>query len=172
MQAFLEKEIRNDNSLVGEGVRVPSMKFALVMQLAHIQRHLLSEGVGMRQVIDYYFLLKSDASNQRDDVFYKLKSFGLNHMAGALMWLLHVVLGLEEEYLIAPMDEKRGRMLLRAIMEGGNFGHHYFDGKDTGVLGKIYANHKKRLQLLRFDFKEAICNEVYSFYCFFAKMKK
>lgn len=148
------------------------MKFALVMQLAHIQRHLLSEGVGMRQVIDYYFLLKSDASNQRDDVFYKLKSFGLNHMAGALMWLLHVVLGLEEEYLIAPMDEKRGRMLLRAIMEGGNFGHHYFDGKDTGVLGKIYANHKKRLQLLRFDFKEAICNEVYSFYCFFAKMKK
>lgn len=172
LQAFLEKEIRNENSLVEEGFRVPSMKFALVMQLAHIQRHLLSEGVGMRQVIDYYYLLKSDVNKERDDIFCFLGSFGLKHMAGALMWLLHEVLGLEEEYLIAPVDEKKGRMLLRAIMEGGNFGHHYFDGKDTGVLGKIYANHKKRLHLLRFDFKEAICNEMYSFYCFFAKKMK
>ena len=111
-------------------------------------------------------------NNQRDDVFYLLKSFGLRHMAESLMWFLHELLGLEEKYLIAPVDEKRGNLLLRAVMEGGNFGHHYFDEKETGVVGKMYANHKKRLQLLRFDVPEAICNELYSFYCFFTKMKK
>ena len=43
---------------------VPSTAFALVMQLAHIQRHFMSSGIGMRQVMDYYFLLKTGNNNQ------------------------------------------------------------------------------------------------------------
>jgi len=172
LQKYLEKEIYQDNMMVDLGFRVPNMKFALVMQLAHIQRHLLSEGVGMRQVIDYYFLLKSDINKQRDEVSYYLSSFGLNHVAGALMWLLHEKLGLEENFLIAPIDEKRGRMLFRTILDGGNFGRYFYEGQDKGTLEKMYANHKKRLQLLRFDVPEAICNEFYSFYCFFKKIRK
>lgn len=159
LQIFLESEINRKNELTSEGFRVPSMKFALVMQLAHIQRHLVSNGVGMRQVIDYYYLLKSDANNQRDDVFYSLKSFGLKHIAEALMWVLHENLGLEEEYLIAPMDEKRGKMLLRQIMEGGNFGHYHPD-KQYGLGRRILVKNKHRLQMFRFDFREAFWIEL------------
>ena len=57
LQKYLSQEITHENELVSEGFRVPSLRFALVMQLAHIQRHALSLGVGFRQVIDYYFLL-------------------------------------------------------------------------------------------------------------------
>ena len=172
LQAFLEKEIDAGCLLVEDGFRVPSIRFALVMQLAHIQRHLLSEGVGIRQVIDYYYLLKSDFNKERDDVFYLLKSFGLNHIAEALMWLLHEIFGLEKSYLLAPMDEKRGRMLLHAIMNGGNFGQHYFEGQEKSLLGRMVANHKKRLQMLQFDVPETLCNELYSFYCFFKRVAK
>ena len=76
----------------------------------------------MRQVMDYYYLLKSDAAGQRDEVTGRLASFGLDHTAGALMWLLHEKLGLEEQYLICGMNEKEGRFVLGEIEQTGNFG--------------------------------------------------
>lgn len=159
LQNILEEEINKENELTPEGFRVPSPKFALVMQLAHIQRHLVREGVGMRQVIDYYYLLKADDNKQRDDVFYRLSSLGLKHIAEALMWVLHEKLGLEDEYLIAPMDERRGKMLLQKIMEGGNFGHYYPD-KKHGLRQRIIAKNKHRIQMFRFDFSEAFWIEL------------
>ena len=165
LQLFLEKEIKAGCSLVDEGFKVPCMRFALVMQLAHIQRHLISEGVGMRQVIDYFYLLRNDDENQRDNVSYQLRSFGLNHIAGALMWILHEKLGLEEKYLISPLDEKRGRMMLRTIMEGGNFGHYKQKG-DT-LLGRTGAKHSRQLQMMKFDTVEALWTEIDSIFFFF-----
>lgn len=159
LQRFLEGQINKENELAQDGIRVPSLEFALVMQLAHIQRHTVSEGVGMRQIIDYYYLLKSDVSCQRKDVSPLLKSFGLNHMAEALMWVLHEKLMLEEEYLIAPLDERRGKMLLRQIMEGGNFGHYHPD-KQHGLRQRIMAKNKHRIQMFRFDLCEAFWIEL------------
>lgn len=37
---------------------------------------------------------------------------------------LHKVMGLTEDKMIAPMDVKRGKMLLDDILNGGNFGHY------------------------------------------------
>ena len=160
LQAFLEEEINKENELTPEGFRVPSLKFALVMQLAHIQRHLVREGVGMRQIIDYYYLLKSNTYRMNDTNFTNLLNYcGLKHIAEALMWVLHEKLGLEDEYLIAPMDERRGKMLLQQIMEGGNFGHYYPD-KKHGLRQRIIAKNKHRIQMFRFDFSEAFWIEL------------
>ena len=46
---------------------------------------------------------------------------GLWKFAGAMMYVLHEALGLSEEKMIAPMDEKRGKLLLAEILNGGNF---------------------------------------------------
>lgn len=159
LQRFLESLVNKENEFTQEEFRVPRLEFALVMQLAHIQRHLVSEGVGMRQVIDYYYLLKSDVNNQRTEVFRRLKPFGLKHIAEALMWVLHEKLGLEREYLFAPMDEKRGKILLLQIMEGGNFGHYHPD-KQHGLGQRILAKNRHRLQMFRFDFNEAFWTEL------------
>ena len=40
------------------------------------------------------------------------------------MYVLHEVLGLAEDQQIAPMDAKRGSLLLVEMLQGGNFGHH------------------------------------------------
>lgn len=159
LQAFLETEIDRDNELTEAGFRVPSLMFALIMQLAHIQRHFITEGVGMRQIIDYYFLLKS-GNNQLIIENGKLKHLGLEKMAGALMWVLHEKLGLEEKYLIAPMDEKRGKMLLAVMMEGGNFGHYSrIRQEEFSIVGSLKYRFKK-YEMLKFDVRETIWGEL------------
>lgn len=168
LQSFLNEEINRDLTLVDEGFYVPSVKFALVMQLAHIQRHLLIEGVGLRQIMDYYYLLKSDAGNERSEVIPRLKEFGLSHIAGAVMWVLKEVFGLEDKYMIAPVDEKRGNMMLSIIMEGGNFGHYNPTKKKARTWSNLVRSRFNWIKLIQFDAQEVIWGEI-RFVQFFIK---
>ena len=64
----------------------------------------------MRQIIDYYFvLLKADGKNllNKTSLFRELKYLGLWKFAGAVMYVLHEVLGLSEEKMIAPIEERQ-----------------------------------------------------------------
>lgn len=111
---------------VGE-IPVPSWEFNVVFQLCHIYQHVIKEGIGLRQIIDYYYLLKSEECRVKNEEFaaairQTLEYLGLMQIAGAVMWVLKEVLGLEKKYFIAPVDERRGRFLLSVIMQGGNFG--------------------------------------------------
>ena len=172
LQKYLNQEIERENEMVGEGFRVPSLRFALVMQLAHIQRHALDLGVGLRQVIDYYFLLRkwrnsnqwiilaeaSAPSGRADNG--KLKNLGLHHIAGALMWVMKEVLLMDEDWMIARPDEKRGRMLLDIIMAGGNFGHFSPVIQQGFSFSTSLKYHIKQYELLRFDARETIWGEL------------
>ena len=118
------------------GLNCPTPEFNLVFQLTHIFDHFISEGVGLRQVMDYYFVLrtqreqsekgkeKSEKYGYDESPVRIIKSLGLYGFAGALMWVLHEVLGMEEELMLCPMDERRGRVLLDEILAGGNFGQY------------------------------------------------
>ena len=160
LQKYLNQEIERENEMVGEGFRVPSIRFALLMQLAHIQRHALSSGVGLRQVIDYYYLLKSDAGHERETIKGKLKEMGLDHIAGALMWVMREVFLMDEGWMIANPDEKRGRMLLDIIMTGGNFGYLSAESQQDFSFVRSLKYHIRRYELLRFDVRETIWGEL------------
>ena len=157
LQQFLEEEITRKNELVEGGFRVPSLRFALVMQLAHVQQHLMDLGIGMRQVMDYYYLLKYGIDVEMSvELSEKLfKDIGLWNMAKAMMWLQHYMFGLENKYMIAPMDEKRGKMLLEDILRGGNFGQHSYERKQQPI-GRFFLGRSRHIKLLRFDIMETI----------------
>ena len=52
-------------------VAVPKAEFNLIFQLTHIFTHLMNEGIGLRQLLDYFFLLKNTdfIGNTDGDVF-------------------------------------------------------------------------------------------------------
>ena len=98
----------------------------MVFQLSHILNHLLHEGVGLRQLVDYYYLLRSHACSKEDQAWLdtSLKRCGLHQISSAVSWVLANVLGLPERYLITKPNERYGQQLMREMIAGGNFGKY------------------------------------------------
>lgn len=121
-------------------VTTPTVEFNVFYILLHIYRHFLYEGVGFRQIIDYYFVLKNLNENLNVNESYAYKAvgeFGMEKFAKGLMWVMHEALGMSHEWMLWEPNEKEGRYILKQVMAGGNFGHHDKRLKHSG--GKIGA---------------------------------
>ena len=150
-------------------IHVPQVSFNVIYILSHLHRHIFTEGIGLRQLLDYYFVLlkwHTDLTNltnsnnslpqmtqintDLDALRHELKYLGLWKFAGAVMYVLHEVFGLSEDKMIAPMDEREGRFLLDEIMRGGNFGQ--YDDRMGSKVGesKIHRYFRMNLRNLRF----------------------
>jgi len=147
MMRYLVGEVSRA-AMASGGFCVPSMKFALVMQLSHIQRHFLLEGIGLRQIVDYYVLLRNSTEADRAEVAARLRAFGLSHMAGALMWVLGEKLGLERGRMLCKPDAYRGRWLLSRVFAGGNFG--LYATEERGLVRRWFARRWRLLRCLPF----------------------
>ena len=153
LQQWLNAEIMN-TEVVEEGFNVPSMKFNLMMQLAHIQRHFFELGIGLRQICDYFMLLRNSSEEDRRLVAAHLKGFGLRETARALMWVLGEMLQLDRALMLCEPDSYRGEWMLRVIMEGGNFGQNA-QRLHQGNWRRVFAVKLHHLQLMQFNFWEA-----------------
>ena len=164
-------------------ITVPTMSFNVIYILSHLYRHVFTEGIGLRQLLDYYFVVMmwhTDLTNLTDSdsadlaaLQRELKRLGLWKFAGAVMYVLHEVFGLEEDMMIVPMNEKEGMFLLDEIMRGGNFGQ-YDDrlGDKTGE-GKVHRYFRMSLRNMRFVkhySSEALCEPLFRTWFFFWKV--
>ena len=163
---------------------VPTMDFNTVYLLAHVYHHLLHEGIGLRQVIDYFYLLKTtnytnftnfESHTDRTDLTdlrETLQSLGLWKIAGAVMWVLSEVLGLEEKYLIVPKDERLGKVLLAEILNGGNFGQYNLDNiKADSQLKKNWLRIRRDIRMMRYFPSECLWEPMFRAYHFFWRLR-
>ena len=156
-------------------IAIPTMAFNVIYQLTHLYHHFFDEGIGMRQIIDYYYIVNNDELLvDRDTLQRELKYLGLWKFAGAVMYVLHEALGLPEEKMIAPMDEKRGKLLLAEILEGGNFGRHFtkyggFTHQSTGK--KYFLKIWRNMHFVRYYPAEALSEPIFRTWHFFWRMK-
>ena len=240
---------------IGE-IAIPTTAFNVIYQLTHLYHHFFDEGIGMRQIIDYFLVvndfsknvfLDTDFSNpsvslskgsstshpsplsseERDVtalrcseplrskdggasklspncagwdrlsiegdnsagsttavtssastalvvVQRELKYLGLWKFAGAVMYVLHEVLGLPEEKMIAPMGEKRGKLLLAEILNGGNFGKHfakYGHFTQQGMAKKYFLKIWRNMHFVRYYPAEALSEPIFRTWHFFWRMK-
>ena len=239
---------------IGE-IAIPTMAFNVIYQLTHLYHHFFDEGIGMRQIIDYYYVVcdfykvyqnsskitpslftikegstshpdpltlrgeggnrptrcseplrskdggpskvspdcagwdrlsiegdnsvgstsvTSSASTALDVVQRELKYLGLCKFAGAVMYVLKEVLGLSEDKMIAPMDEKRGKLLLAEILNGGNFGKHFtkYAGFTHQSMGKKYfLKIWRNMHFVRYYPAEALSEPIFRTWHFFWRMK-
>ena len=251
-------------------IAIPTTAFNVIYQLTHLYHHFFDEGIGMRQIIDYYYVVcdfykvyqnsskitpslftikegstshpdpltlrgeggnrptrcseplrskvggpskvspncagwdrrgvsgdtgsvscssasgssitsvssasttDSSASTALVVVQRELKYLGLWKFAGAVMYVLHEALGLPEEKMIAPMDEKRGKLLLAEILEGGNFGRHFtkyggFTHQSTGK--KYFLKIWRNMHFVRYYPAEALSEPIFRTWHFFWRVK-
>ena len=139
-------------------VCVPTVDFNIIYQLTHLYRHLFDDGIGLRQVVDYYFLLKATNDKVYDNLNERIKEFGMLRFAGALMYVMQEIFHLEEDLMICPVDAKRGAHLLQEIMSAGNFGHYDNRGirfkHDNGVTR--FLRRQIRNVCFLFDYPEEV----------------
>ena len=227
-------------------IAIPTTAFNVVYQLTHLYHHFFDEGIGMRQIIDYFLVvndfsknvfLNNDLSNPSvslskgsstafpkplspqgtgdvtalrcseplrskdggaskpspncagwdrlggngyttstalDVVQRELKYLGLWKFAGAVMYVLHEALGLPEEKMIAPMDEKRGKLLLAEILNGGNFGRHftkYGHFTQQGMAKKYFLKIWRNMHFVRYYPAEALSEPIFRTLHFFWRLK-
>ena len=249
-------------------IAIPTVEFNIIFQLTHIYSHLMNEGIGLRQLLDYYYVLcdfykvyqnsskitpslftikegstsypdpltlrgeggnrptrcseplrskdgrpskvspdcagwdrrgvsgdtgsvscssgssitsvssafttDSSASTALDVIQRELKYLGLWKFAGAVMFVLHEVLGLAEDKMIVPMDEKRGRLLLAEILDGGNFGRHftkYARFTHQSMRKKYFLKIWRNMHFVRYYPAEALCEPLFRTWHFFWRMK-
>ena len=238
---------------IGE-IAIPTTAFNVVYQLTHLYHNFFDEGIGMRQIIDYYYVVcdfykvyqkssnpsvslskgsstfspspsssgsgdvtapsrcseplrskdggaskpspncagwdrlsiegdnsggsatavTSSASTALVVVQRELKYLGLWKFAGAVMYVLHEALGLSEEKMIAPMDEKRGKLLLAEILNGGNFGQHftkYGHFTQQGMAKKYFLKIWRNMHFVRYYPAEALSEPIFRTWHFFWRMK-
>ena len=105
---------------------VPTASVNVVYQMCHLFSHYFDEGLGLRQLMDYYFALRvwhddvmecKDLKSQgmwseglgtavmsKEEVMAVLRSFGMKKFASAVMYVLHEVFSMPKRQLIT--DER------------------------------------------------------------------
>ena len=237
-------------------VAVPTVSFNIIYQLCHLFHHCFYEGVGLRQIVDYYLVLKNtdfsgntdgEAGNTDEGCLFlntdftdftdkvsgntdedgvlsntdftdntdriggnaesdgslmntdctdftdsssgglgevdsggalvalqeELKWLGLGEFAGAVMYVLREVMGLDEKRMICAPDEQRGRLLLEEIMAGGNFGH--YDTRNHFGQGALWHNiqrFRRDWRMLRFYPSEALSEPLFRAWHFLWRWKQ
>ena len=120
------------------GFPVLTSSVNVVYQLVHLHRHVFEGGVGLRQLMDYYFALRvwlNDVMECKDlqsqgmwseglgtpvmspsQVMDVIRSFGMGKFAGAVMWVLNEVFGGGNEN---DNDNENGPRRTRRETDGG-----------------------------------------------------
>lgn len=137
-----QSTVQMQQTATEKGYVCTTASFDAVYQLAHILHHLMDEGVGLRHVIDYYYVideLKETDAAVKEEALRVIKRVGLWRLFGGMMWMLHHVCGMSLDNLLCEPDDKEGRYLLKEVMQGGNFGHYREDGQRRNSIARMWA---------------------------------
>ena len=117
--------IRSDRALT-----FPDLRFHALQCMAHMFHHYLEGGLGLRQMMDYYYLLLALDPADRALVMAELKHLGMGKFTAAM----RINFGLEKDYFLCEPDDIRGRKLVKDALAGGNFG--VLDTRNYGKQGE------------------------------------
>lgn len=178
--SFLSSPIRNKRlqefcKLNESNEDTPSLAFNRVFVLLHCYQHFTRRGVGMRQLLDYYFVLRTSYGNENQNENYKQESMqrisalGMKRFAEATMWVMKKFFGLEEKYLLCEPNEEYGRFLLDEVMQTGNMGHadERVDHRQLqSAVGRYLFNLKRDIRIIKICPHEALWEPLWGIYQF------
>lgn len=158
LQAYFRKvaskQYENNVELPGGvgRVSVPTTLFNAFYVLLHIYHHLFGEGIGLRQMMDYYHVLQQPmTSDERVELLGLFERFRMMRFVRATMYLMQEVFGLDEKYLLAQPSKLDGEFLLSEIMQAGNFGKYdeRSKGRNRSAIKRFANSLKRNVRFLR-----------------------
>ncbi len=141
------------------GFAYPTNQFNAVYLLLHIFRHVFNEGIGLRQLLDYYYVLLKMTDEERKWAYEKLRWLGLEKFTASIMFVLQKVFLLENKYLLCQPSEKYGQFIMEEIFQGGNFGRYsdrYQKAHSSNSLNLYLMNVKRLFKLINICPSEAL----------------
>lgn len=159
---------KNSNSTMYDatGILTMSKEFNIVYLLAHMFHHVLYEGIGLRQFVDYYFLLKSIQDNQkREKAIIEIEALGMGKFMRAVMYIMNQWFLLDDSLLLCPGNFQYGSLLFYEIMQGGNFGHYderYNSIQSRNALLSAMMRMKKKFVYFKMAPFEVLCSPLWS----------
>lgn len=147
----------------------PPLAFDRVYILLHCYRHVCGHGVGLKQFLDYYFVLRQGfTEEERQETVHVLGSLRMTAFARAAMWVMKHVFGLEDRFLLCEPDEREGRFLLSEIFQTGNMGHSEtrFDWSGRTPLQRFLMNQRRNWHLLAHYPHEVLWSPAFSIVSF------
>lgn len=152
MESKAQEQFANTETLTtGESICAATLDFNRIHILLHIYRHLFGEGIGLRQVLDYYFVLRATDQYDKSECMRIVRSFGAGRFASALMWILKTHFGLEDRFLLCETNEAEGRFLFSEIMAAGSFGHYderIDRSRYNGFVGVFFRRMRRNLRFI------------------------
>ena len=125
----LQRWLKHQHNVVEfEGYHIPTVQFNAIFQLLHLYKHIFEEGIGFRQLVDYYFVLQSLHREATPEDMAALRQclsdFGLKGFAGDVMYIMRESFAMPDDSLLCPPDTHGGPCLLDEIIRCGNFGKY------------------------------------------------
>ena len=121
----------------GSAVRTLSPTYNALYVFVHLFYHLINEGVGLRQFIDWFYILQNEEKIDKGLLKRHLEGVGLYNAYCGLGAVLTDYFGLEEggfPFAISEKEHKEAHKLIENILEGGNFGHNKQYIQPHGVI--------------------------------------
>ncbi len=146
-----DEQFSNSRLLIGKTemkVCVPTTSFILVYLMVHMYRHFLYEGIGLRHVIDYYYVMLEATKEEKKCAGTEIENVGLSKFCSGIMWIMCEVFGVKEECLFMNANEKEGKYVLNRINDIGNFGmnrHTYGKNKKKLYNFRIQTHYKEEM---------------------------
>ena len=152
---------------------MPSLAFDRVFILLHCYRHMSGRGLGLRQVMDYFYVLKQGFSDdEKKDAVYWIKKLGMQRFARGLMWVLQHYFGLEKQFLLMPPCENEGKFIIREVLLTGNMGHGDIRnwGSINSALSRFFRNLRRDIYLAGHYPHEALWQPFFSIWLYLWRM--
>lgn len=107
----------------GQEIVAPTNDFQAIHILQHAFGHFLFEGIGLRQLMDYYFVMQQPfTEDEKVSIVKTMKDFGMYRFARGVAYILREVFDDTKCFIL--VDESLGKRILKSVMEEGNFGKH------------------------------------------------
>ena len=166
------KEFSNEVLLPNEQnkVSIATLEFNRIYLLIHIYKHLFFEGIGLRQLMDYYYIVSQQCSDEvKENTRKAIEELGLIRFCGAVMYVLEKVFGLDKNMLIVEPNQKEGAFLLSEILLAGNFGQFdsRIDRTKNSNISFFISRTKRTLRFLRYYPSEVLWTPVFKIWHFF-----